>query len=343
MTVTLFQVAVSITRNLWSMSQRARTYIFTINNPDGDINVDIEHAIATGQVRYCVYQLEQGDNGTPHYQGYIEFTESTRFNSAKELLGGRAHLEPRRGTRDQARSYCTKEDTRIDGPFELGEWKQERGRRNDLIAFRDDIISGKSERHLFTEHTSSWFRYNKALDRARLLFGKKRDEPTEVWVLLGPTGCGKTEYALRNFTSAYWKPPGKWWDGHNPDEEETVICDEYYGWFQFGELLRMGDKTPLLVETKGGHIHFRAKRLVLISNRAPIQWYPNVHRSNSHNFEALYRRFTKVLIWLNGEMVETTGAYFRENPTFTVDLDLNVDPTAPMEIIRPPLSDFEFE
>ena len=31
-----------------------------------------------------------------------------------------AHFEPRRGTRDQARDYCRKAETKVDGPWEHG-------------------------------------------------------------------------------------------------------------------------------------------------------------------------------------------------------------------------------
>ena len=87
------------------------------------------------RMRYLVYQLERAPTtGILHYQGYVEFKRSTKMGGVKKALGSdTVHLEPRQGTRDQARGYCMKEESRIDGPYEFGQYvESEQGKRSDL-------------------------------------------------------------------------------------------------------------------------------------------------------------------------------------------------------------------
>ena len=63
----------------------------------------------------------------------------------KNLLGSdRIHLETAQGTKDQNIKYCSKEDTRIDGPWEFGDRETHQGTRTDLNAVAEDVKAGKS-------------------------------------------------------------------------------------------------------------------------------------------------------------------------------------------------------
>lgn len=56
-------------------------------------------------VRYAVFQLERGKEGTPHWQMYVEFKTNHRLpwvrNFFYKLSGVNAHVEKRRGPRDK--------------------------------------------------------------------------------------------------------------------------------------------------------------------------------------------------------------------------------------------------
>lgn len=74
-----------------------------------------------------MFQAEVGEEtNTPHFQGYVEWKQKKTFTAAKALLGGdKVHLEARRGTQQQAIDYCSKEDTRVDGPWYHGTPKKQ--------------------------------------------------------------------------------------------------------------------------------------------------------------------------------------------------------------------------
>ncbi len=104
-------------------TRQVRHWCFTVNNPGDGFriwNEDLDGGIPT--LGYGIFQIERGADGTEHAQGYLEFSHSKTMGGVKLLPGlSRAHLEPRRGTREQAADYCRKEDTRLRGPFEFGQ------------------------------------------------------------------------------------------------------------------------------------------------------------------------------------------------------------------------------
>lgn len=101
-----------------------------ITTPDGLVN-------RTNTIRYMVWQEERCPSTQRlHLQGYVEFTNPAKFSVIQTLFKFPGHYEKRRGSRDQARDYCRKEDTRVRGPFEMGEWTSRQGTRSDL----DEII-----------------------------------------------------------------------------------------------------------------------------------------------------------------------------------------------------------
>ncbi len=96
-----------------------RFFCFTINNPTADDDKQLTDL--TSDVDYLVYAEEHFDTPgeTPHYQGYVEFSNPQRWSWLKKRLS-RAHLEYKKGSRTQARDYCFKECMH---PHEFGKWK----------------------------------------------------------------------------------------------------------------------------------------------------------------------------------------------------------------------------
>lgn len=88
-----------------------------------DFGSHLHHLVNMQHVRYAVWQIEQGEEAeVQHIQMYVEFVRPKRMNEAKQTIGySWAHLEPRWGTRTQAREYCMKKDgTEITTPEEVG-------------------------------------------------------------------------------------------------------------------------------------------------------------------------------------------------------------------------------
>lgn len=251
---------------------RVRNWIFTLNNPQRQLTWE-------DPVTYAVWQLERVT--TAHYQGYVELSAPKSLSQMISLLPS-AHWEPRKGTQEQAITYCTKTVSRVDGPWEFGKPKSQ-GKRTDLMELKQMIEDGSSERQILDQHYGTWLRYAKNIRHHIRLIQPLRNWKTEVYVVVGPPGTGKSHWANEQDTNAYFKQRSNWWDGY--ESHDTVVLDDFYAWLPYDLLLRICDKWPLLVETKGGQTNFTAKKVIITSNQEPDEWYPNIK-----NFGAFERR-----------------------------------------------------
>lgn len=320
------------------MGTRGRTWCFTLNNPNRTPEEVFASLDTDGKLRYAIMQRERGAAGTEHYQGYCEFTAPLRFARVQTLIFG-AHIEPRRGTRDQARDYCRKEESRVAGPWEFGEFGEERpGARTDLVALRESVKSGevKDRRDLMERYPGEFARYPKFCSALFDVYLPARDIPPEVHLLYGPTGCGKTRL-VRETTppdSTWWSGIGgsQWFDSY--DSQTDAVFDDFAGkmsGYALTDLLRLLDRYPLRVPIKGGFVNWLPRRIWITTNIHPREWYD--YTSREEHYDALCRRFTYVSCWgvepdafvrfrVGGEDVhsELTRRFFREYvPLVTAD------------------------
>lgn len=302
---------------------RSRGWIWTLNNPEGHIDME-----AIAGLAYGVYQLEVGANGTPHYQGYFEFTSRKSFAQLRQMLP-RAHLEQRRGSPVEARRYCTKEDTRRDGPWEFGDPPAGAGARKDIDELRQLVHSGASEKDVADSHTGMYLRYTNGIrNYMRLVQKSSALRDVYVAVYYGDSGAGKTYKASQDNPEAYWKmPDNKWFDGYNG--ESTVIIDDFGSGdsvpFSYRMLLRLLDRYPLMVEVKGSSVNFVATKIIMTSNFHPRAWYPQ-DTQREEDWKQLNRRIHSIIRFEDGkEPVEEKPETARvQEPDIIEDSDLPI-------------------
>ncbi|AXQ03966.1 replication associated protein [Black-headed python circovirus 1] len=274
----------------------SKRWCFTINNPTFEDYVSLLENFNEQTVVFFIAGEEVGEKGTPHIQGFVNLVTKSRMEPLRQKLGGRAHLERARGSDAENEKYCSKEGKIY---LKIGE-AQRQGQRSDLSEAVDLLRSGGTLRDVGMNFGTTLVRYGRGLrDFINVMsLSKPRDFKTDVIVLYGPPGCGKSMFAngygksINPEWATYWKPRGKWWDGYNG--QEVVVLDDFYGWLPFDEMLRLCDRYPLRVENKGGTVEFISKAIIITSNKEPTQWYNN--ENGTFNFGALFRRFSKFLV-----------------------------------------------
>jgi len=234
-----------------------------------DTNKELE--FSKDNVRYIVYGRETcPTTGREHYQGFAIFKRTCRIPKAKSWIGGGdgTHLEPRRGTRDQARDYCRK-----DG--DVFEWGEFDGMTKENL-FKQPIP------YIKENYPEFYCRYYKGLEKLNIDKGPKwRD--VEVVILWGPTGTGKTRQVMEQDSVYKIDPPYKWWDGY--EGEEILLIDDYREHaIERGFLLNLLDGYRLRLETKGSHTWALWRKVYITTNYDPLGWAD----------EAINRRVTEV-------------------------------------------------
>lgn len=135
----------------------SRRWCLTYNNP-------VETSLPPhDKLRAAVWQLEKGVSGTPHLQGYAEFSSMMRLSALVKWLPG-AHFEIAKGSADQNVSYCSKEEGRQDGPWYIGSFEKSQGKRTDIAAAKDAILGGMTKREVLDTYPDILAKYPRFVD-----------------------------------------------------------------------------------------------------------------------------------------------------------------------------------
>lgn len=253
------------------MSRTARRWIFTLGKEfiDGAVFTELPERIS-----FAIWQLERAPStGYLHFQGYVRMKNACTLGQVKSHFPQEIHLEQAKGTEEQCITYCTKEESKVDGPWELGN-RSNQGSRSDLKALINMVKENKTDTEIFNEYDVEFSRYKRYIDNARGAFILPiRQDDFKVYYLYGCSGSGKTHWAWQQ--GPLYQPiitdSGKvWWDGYH--QENIILLDDYRGKIPFGHLLTLLDKYPKRGEIKGGTIALNYKRVIITSNDHWTDW-----------------------------------------------------------------------
>lgn len=227
-----------------------------------------------------------------HIQGAIYFKSARSFDVLQKRVPG-AHIEPMKGTCQQSKTYCTKDETRAleTRSVEFGEMPQQ-GTRTDLSSFVAALTEGASLRAVALSNPETFIRYHRGLQTFSTLLLSEREHMTKMEISWGPTGSGKStgvRALLKEEKTKYFQLCKSmvssngvvWCDSYNPIEHDTMVIDDFYGWIPLHFFLNMVDSHPMLVQTKGGAVPFLCKRIMITSNDDPKNWYKTENMTRS--------------------------------------------------------------
>ncbi|CBK25806.1 replication association protein [Tomato leaf curl Cameroon alphasatellite [CM:TOS2D1:To:09]] len=174
-------------------------------------------------VSYACWQEEESPTTKRrHLQGYLQCKGDRTLNQVKSLFGDlNPHLEKQRARKtDDARDYCMKEETRVSGPFEFGDYcpagSHKRRQRDSVIrspvrmaeenpsVFRRvkakiaEEEFQKSAPEIQISNLKSWQL------RLQQLLSRDPDDRTIIWVYGSTGGEGKSTFARDLYRSGSW-------------------------------------------------------------------------------------------------------------------------------------------
>lgn len=260
---------------------RAKNYLLTwpqCNADPGYIMRYLQDKFA-GKVKYLCVCSELHKEGDPHRHAFLALTEQVAanehtFDIPNQRVDGITWHGNYQGARSprEALQYVKK-----DGQFiEIGECPvKEQMSKADI----NKMILERNLEDLVDEGEISLYRYKQLLTAKQQYYmsrkaNKAREKPKVYW-LWGPTGSGKTRYAVEHAGEEYWiSNNSEWFDGYWG--QDTVIIDDLRAsTYKYSFLLRLLDRYPMMVQIKGGWQVWIPKVIYITAPEKPEKVFVN--------------------------------------------------------------------
>ena len=265
----------------------ARSYFVTINHPTPQCLDCVQKIVCLRIVAAREYGRA---NGVPHIHAIVVFTRSIRRKVVNQMLGGRAWVEPLKGTFQDVTKYIFKDADPRDvddvrhhrtpkGNVLRNEDHSQQGRRRDLETYIQAIRDGMSDSELVEHFPVQVAKYHKCISYVRgtigvphLPLGSKQSIGLWIWSTL--PDVGKTTYVNQRWPDAYKKPSDKWWPFYGG--QDIVFIDDPNPEFStdcMAKIKQWCNEDPFPAEDKGVHVKIRFKHLIVCCNRAPSEYF----------------------------------------------------------------------
>lgn len=329
------------------MSGQYRDWFFTINNPSVELRSDgvWERLTAVfGAIRGGVCQHERA--ATDHIQGCFRTLQKYRMITMKNKMRGKAlggWIKPSIDFRASAK-YCSKEETRVAGPWWYGEWSNGdvesiagQGKRTDLAEVAVAVGEGKTMKQIALQFPTSFMKYHHGIKDFVSITRhvEARSSMTQLVIYWGAAGTGKSRRAMFEAEArgaVYRLPKAKdsnviWWPGY--EQQPTVIMDDYYGWYPIDEFLKLIDRYEYKVRTKQDEfVQFNSSMVIVTSNSPHTVWYSSELMQKGNWKEALERRISVNVEFKAGSLWEPVSSMLRDDEDVTGTLTRT--PTQPL-------------
>ena len=288
-----------------SRNTKGACWVGTWNNPemtDDEFRTFLEDWYNDDILQFAVFQREKGENtGTIHFQFFINFKTAKYFKWIKKNLPYGCHFKPMRSTKTHCRNYCSKVDTRVSGPYEIGEFIEERG-RSDLaraLKMQAEGVSFETIEDIFPVQTFMYRNMFKGReeDIARRKFSKICRN-VEVTYIYGPSRVGKTSWVLKQYgldnvfvVDNYGEYQFTGYMG-----ERVVVFDEFIGQVKpITKMNKLLEPYPLKLNIKGGITQARFDKVYIISNSPLKDIYTEDKTSNFSQYDAFLKRINHIV------------------------------------------------
>ena len=195
----------------------------------------MEELVTSGKVRWVIGQLEVcPDTQREHLQYALYFNDKQSLKQLKAKTHPADHFEIARGDVGDQLRYCTKEESRKEGPWEFGSRPQP-GQRTDLDQVSREVQSYgiRHMRQLAEQAPSMVVRYGSGF--GRLMAARPsvaRRHVTKCYWLWGPSNIGKTTGWIRagvsydEYFAPTWEEISRTWNMEGYSEQGVVLFDE---------------------------------------------------------------------------------------------------------------------
>lgn len=250
-------------------------------------------------IKYAIFQIEKGESETEHIQAFISFTIGKRFNTIKTYFPT-AHIEEVRGSNVQARDYCSKEDTRVVGPIEIGNFAEERS-RTDVKNFVELLRANVDSEELMNLYPNLYLReFNKITAlKNELIFSefKNKLRDVDITYIYGPPRTGKSRYIMEKYGLGNYYSVDNY--GYTAfDEyigEDVVVFDEYDSQIDITYMNKLLDRYPVKLRARYGNKQACYTKVYIVSNLPLSEQYKETQLLSAVKYKAFISRIHNII------------------------------------------------
>lgn len=257
-----------------------------------------------GVVKYVLYGKEVcPTTGTKHLQMFFCFKNEKSLKSVVEYMSqtlmqaNTISFKRADNNVEECVKYCCKDNNDV---IEYGERPSGKGARNDLKVVIEKIKSGADLKTIAFDCPEQFIHYSGGIQKLMVFLKPPRNFLTHVYWIYGPTGTGKSRWVHQqvDVNMCYFKNGNtKWWDGYAGQSD--VIIDDFRPSKElpFEYMLRLLDRYPLQVETKGGVVQFTSRRIFITCPHTPEDTWRRCEWLTEENIAQFIRRLKTVLFF----------------------------------------------
>jgi len=306
----------------------SRYWFFTWNMGQHESLEDMKHQVMDYPSRWTIVAKERGTrNGRRHLQGAFYFKSDKKWSTLVKQFPG-IWIVPAKGTAEQIRKYCNKEDEHC---YEMGDPpvdKREAAKRGgeatkekyktafDIMIEGGDITTVEPE--LIIKHLPNLCKIKATLGP----IPPDLDTPQSFWYF-GKPGTGKSS-SVRKFCedselNLFSKPlEDQWWDEMPSRTSVTILDDFDVENKALGRQLKIwADQYKFVAQIKGVKSLIRPSHFFVTSN-----YHPNEIWSGKM-LEALSRRFKVKFFYRTDEELNELPENWIVHEKIKVDFELN--------------------
>lgn len=265
--------------------------------------------------RYTCWQVEIGEQEhTQHIQMYVNFDNPKDFKTVKKYFPT-AHFEEARGTAKDCKDYCSKEDTRVRGPYEEGTFTEERA-RTDYIGFFEMIKQGASNIEIKEVYPSLYMRERNKIDAYRqdllhIEYDYKIRDDIEVTYIYGAGGTGKSSYVINKYglSNIFRTCRYKYGAFDRYDGQKVIVFDEFDSSLPITDINDILDLYPTELSARYANRVACYNKVYIISNLSLEEQYINVQNEKPMQYRAFLRRIHNVVKFSEHSIVVEKGKF----------------------------------
>ncbi|KAM3717934.1 Replication-associated protein [Dirofilaria immitis] len=187
-----------------------------------------------------------------HYQCYFKFISPVRFSTLSAKLPRGSHIEKAKRTPYQNYQYCSKETIKEEIGTRPNPPNRKRKQQEEQSALLKRYCSNEINlQQMIEEDILFVMKDLPRIQQIKSYVTPDRNTITELYIIIGDPGIGKTTFATKLTKSYFIKTANteKWWDGY--ENQELVMLDDFYGWLLPAELFNLADSKPISADCPG--------------------------------------------------------------------------------------------